>query len=128
MEGISVKSLYLDLGMSIVIGLYLVDNDTSLLISLPHFLGIFLTVWKLAQASRLEKKDSFPYFTLTDKQSYADTPTKQFDSEAMHYMSYALYPGMLCYTVYSYLYNQHKTPYSFILNTLVGGIYMFGFI
>ena len=46
----------------------------------------------------------------------------------MKYMSYLLYPGMVVYAVYSAFYNAHKSWYSFILNTLVGAIYIFGFI
>lgn len=34
-EGISIRSLYLELGMSIVIQLYLLDNETSLMIWAP---------------------------------------------------------------------------------------------
>ena len=48
MEGISVKSLYMELVMSIIIQLYLLENETSLLISLPHGLNILLTLWKIA--------------------------------------------------------------------------------
>ena len=46
----------------------------------------------------------------------------------MKYMSYATIPIILGYSVYSILYNQHKSWYSFVLNTLVGSIYTFGFI
>jgi hypothetical protein len=35
---------------------------------------------------------------------------------------------MACYTVYSVFYKEHKGWYAFILNTLVGCIYVFGFI
>ena len=46
----------------------------------------------------------------------------------MKYMSYAMLPLMIGYTIYSVMYNEHKGWYSFILNTLVGAIYTFGFI
>lgn len=46
----------------------------------------------------------------------------------MTYMSYFMYPLMGLYSVYSAIYNSHKSWYSFILNTLVGGIYLFGFV
>lgn len=39
-----------------------------------------------------------------------------------------MYPLMGLYSVYSAIYNSHKSWYSFILNTLVGGIYLFGFV
>ena len=37
-------------------------------------------------------------------------------------------PLLSCYCVYSFLYKEHKGYYSFVLNTLVGCIYTFGFI
>jgi hypothetical protein len=37
--------------------------------------------------------------------------------------------SLLCrYGIYSLLYQRHKSWYSWILNTLVGFIYMFGFV
>lgn len=46
----------------------------------------------------------------------------------MRYMMWAMYPCLACYAAYSAIYNEHKSWYSFILNTLVGAIYLFGFI
>ena len=69
-EGISVKTIYINIMMSIIIFFYLVDNDTSVLIYIPQGLGIFIDCWKLTQASHVVKKETFPYFSLRDKQSY----------------------------------------------------------
>jgi Cleft lip and palate transmembrane protein 1 (CLPTM1) len=79
MEGISVKSLYMELGMSIVIQLYLLESETSLLISLPHGLNIILTLWKIAQASKVERCARFPFFKLSDKASYSQNETQKYD-------------------------------------------------
>jgi len=46
----------------------------------------------------------------------------------MRYLSYAAYPLLAGYTVYSLIYNEHKGWYSFIIGTLVSFIYMFGFV
>lgn len=128
MEGLSVRTLYMNLGMSFIIFLYLFENETSLLISLPHGLGIFLELWKLTKASKLIRTDSFPYFRLEDTESYIKSKTRELDAEAMKYMSYAMYPLAFGYAIYSLFYKDHKGWYSFILNTLVGFIYIFGFI
>jgi len=127
MEGISVKTLYMQLGMSVIIALYLLDNETSLMISAPHCLGIALDLWKLKKASKVVKTETFPYFRLEDSKDYAGQ-TKEYDKIAMKYMSWAMFPMMGIYTIYSVMYKEHKGWYSFILNTLVGGIYVFGFI
>ena len=127
-EGISVRSLYVEVVMQVVIQLYFMDNQTSLLVMIPHLLSIPLTLWKISQAVRVEKSESFPYFKLAHKASYANSATKEFDRQAMTYMSYALYPCLAVYSVYSFMYNQHRSTYSYVLNTLVGAIYLFGFI
>ena len=46
-EGISVKTLYANIMMSIVITLYLFENETSLLILVPQVIAIGIDVWKL---------------------------------------------------------------------------------
>jgi hypothetical protein len=128
MEGISVKSLYINIFMQLIITMYLLDNETSLLVLGPQVAGIFLAVWKLKQASNFVRTQTFPYFALEDKVTYAESETKKYDAEAMRYLAYVVYPLMAGYTIYSAMYNEHKGWYSFVLNTLVGGIYLFGFI
>ena len=54
--------------------------------------------------------------------------TKKHDADAVRYLSYVLYPLLAGYAVYALCYETHKSWYSFILNTLVGAVYMFGFI
>lgn len=66
MEGISVKSLYLSLGMNFVISLYLLENDTSMLILVPQILSIFLILWKIGKASKITRIDKFPYYSVQD--------------------------------------------------------------
>lgn len=70
MEGISVKSLYFNFFMQIVIFLYLFDNETSYLILMSSGFALFLDVWKLMKASKVTKIETFPYYKLEDKESY----------------------------------------------------------
>jgi len=54
--------------------------------------------------------------------------TAKYDEEAMTYLSYALYPLVILYSFYSLVYESHKSWYSWVLGTLVGSVYTFGFI
>lgn len=128
MEGISVKSLYFHLFQSIVIFLYLCDNETSWMILSSNGFAIFLEIWKIKKASKVVQTETFPYFKFEDKETYAENSTKEFDDIAMTYMQYAMIPIVIGYSIYSIKYETHKSWYSFILNTLVGCIYTFGFI
>lgn len=128
MEGISVRSLYFHLIQSIVIFLYLCDNDTSWMILLQTGAAIGMECWKIKMASKVISIDKFPYFKLEDKDSYVKSETKEYDRIAMGYMSKLSIPLIGGYAIYSMFYNEHKSWYSFVLNTLVGCIYTFGFI
>ncbi len=63
-----------------------------------------------------------------DRGSYVKTKTKQYDEEATRYLSFVLYPLVIGYAIYSLVYNTHKNWYTWILSSLVGAVYMFGFI
>jgi len=127
MEGISVKTLYFQLIQHFVIFLYLADSVTSKIILASTGFEILLEMWKIKQASVFRSMSRFPYFYLEDKESYG-SETKEYDAQAMKYLSWAMFPLMGCYTIYSMLYNEHKGWYSFVVSTLVGCIYTFGFI
>eukprot|EP00127_Corallochytrium_limacisporum_P007300 Clim_evm41s246 gene=Clim_evmTU41s246 len=133
-KGISVRTLFTNLGMQVIIFLYLLDNDTSYLILMSNFVGLFIDFWKAGKAANISLDYQNKYFGIIpavrveDHASYAKSKTKEFDDLAFSYLSYALYPIVVIYSVYSLMYNEHKSWYSFILNTVVGIIYMFGFI
>jgi len=46
----------------------------------------------------------------------------------MKYLSWVLYPLVVGYSIYSLLYETHKSWYSWVLGSLVGTVYTFGFI
>ena len=62
------------------------------------------------------------------KPTELETKTKEYDRMAFDYLSYLVFPLMMGYTVYSAFYEEHKSWYSFIIGTLVGFVYTFGFI
>jgi len=47
---------------------------------------------------------------------------------AHRYLAYVLYPLVIGYAIYTLMYETHKSWYSWILNSLVGAVYTFGFI
>merc|ERR1711991_964359 len=70
---------------------------------------------------------TFPFVHLADKNSYK-SKTKEFDEQAMGYLSYVVYPLMVVYAIYSLLYDTHKSYYSWLIGSLSGAVYMFGFL
>jgi len=46
----------------------------------------------------------------------------------MHYVSYVLYPLIVGYACYSLVYSSYKSWYSWVLSSLTGAVYTFGFV
>lgn len=94
----------------------------------PAALSIGIDFWKITKACKVSLKNKFPWIKIEDKESYAENDTRSHDAAAIKYLSYVCYPLMFGYSIYSLMYNEHKGWYSYIVNTLVGFVYMFGFI
>jgi hypothetical protein len=81
---------------------------------------------------------------VADKKDYDESGTKEYDKLAFKYLGMAFFPLAVCYCIYrcffvrdgligpnsllSVIYNEHKSWYSFILNSCYGFLLTFGFI
>eukprot|EP01012_Entosiphon_sulcatum_P026116 TRINITY_DN3150_c0_g1_i1.p1 TRINITY_DN3150_c0_g1~~TRINITY_DN3150_c0_g1_i1.p1 ORF type:complete len:588 (+),score=138.74 TRINITY_DN3150_c0_g1_i1:26-1765(+) len=129
MKGLSVKSIMVSTVCQLVIFLYLLDSETSWVVILSSGAGVLIEAWKIKKACNvtLDRTGRIPKLRIMNKESYTDA-TKKHDDTAVRYMGYALAPCVIGYAIYSVIYQEHKSWYSFVLNTLVGFIYTFGFI
>ena len=136
MEGLSARTVVFNAACQAIIFLYLLDNDTSWMVLLSSGLGLGIEAWKITKCMDVRVTAELRVCVARWGINTATTPrfrfcraTAKHDEVAMRYLSYALYPLVGCYAVYSVAYNEHKSWYSFVLlNTLVGAVYAFGFI
>jgi hypothetical protein len=128
LEGLSFRSIVMNVIFQAIIFLYLLDNDTSYLVCFSTGAGLLIEIWKINKTVIVKRKNEFPYLEFIDrvKPSKLSAKTQKYDKMAFTYLSYVLFPLMACYTVYSIMYEKHKSWYSFILGTLVGFVYTFG--
>ena len=136
--GISVRTILANVFMQTVIFLYLVDNSegTSWMILLGQGMGIFLEAWKITKTVDVRVRDApagslIPYrITFEDKGKLSETEkkTQEYDAIAFTYMFWVAIPLLGAYAVYSLVYESHKSWYSFIITTLVGSVYAYGFL
>ncbi|CAI7788963.1 unnamed protein product [Closterium sp. NIES-54] len=130
MEGLSARSVVINFVCQLIIFLYLLDNNTSWLILISSAISCGIEFWKIGKAMHVEidRSGTIPWLRFRDRESYARNKTKEYDALAMRYFSYALYPLVAGYAVYSLIYETHKSWYSWVLNSLTGCVYTFGFI
>ncbi|ETV65516.1 hypothetical protein, variant 1 [Aphanomyces astaci] len=127
--GISIWSMVSSLVSQTIVFLYLIEQHTTLLIVVPSGISIVIQLWKLGRATRPKVSLSWTTlvkieFTRTDMSSASN----DIDKVAMTYMGYTLYPMLVGYSVYSLLHKDHTSFYSWILGSLTGSVYAFGFI
>ncbi|KAL8809756.1 MAG: hypothetical protein Q9223_005618 [Gallowayella weberi] len=136
--GISFRTILANVFMQTVIFLYLVDNSdgTSWMILFGQGVGILLEAWKITKTVDVRIREAapdswLPYkVTFEDKHKLSETEqkTKEYDQIAFRYLYMVAVPLLGAYAVYSLLYETHKSWYSFIITTLVGSVYAYGFL
>lgn len=129
MEGMSVRTVVWRCISTTIIFLYLMDEKTSLIVLVPSGIGAVIEFWKVTKALKIsiEWTSSLPRLKFGEK-SKSEQQTDEFDVQAMKYLSYGLYPLMAAAAVYSLIYQPHKSWYSWLVRSLVNGIYAFGFL
>ncbi|KAL9952468.1 hypothetical protein ACROYT_G039730 [Oculina patagonica] len=134
LEGLSVRSVFFNVFQSVIVLLYVMDNETNTVVIISCFVGLIIEIWKINKAVDIKLDRENPWFGViprirfADKETYVESETKQYDMLAFKYLSWALFPLLICYAVYSLLYVEHKGWYSWVLSMLYGFLLTFGFI
>jgi len=126
MEGLSIRTMVVNVFFQVVIFLYLVDNDTSFMILVSNGVGLLIEGWKITKAVKISFEGGRVQWNEAD--SYKTSKTKEYDEIATSHLLYVTMPLMVGYGAYSLLQLKFKSWYSWVLSSLVGFIYMFGFV
>lgn len=91
LEGLSVRSVFFNVFQSVVVLLYVLDNDTNMVVRISVFVGLLIEIWKIHKVTNIEINHEekwlgfIPKVRLTDKGSYAASSTKQYDLVSSFY-------------------------------------------
>ncbi|EAS27595.3 ClpTM1 domain-containing protein [Coccidioides immitis RS] len=139
--GTSLRTILANIFMQGVIFLYLLDNSegTSWMILAGQGFGVALEAWKITKTVnvRIRRPSSgsrfafLPYHVVfEDKHTLSETEkkTKEYDEIAFKWLYIIAVPLLIGYAIYSLVYETHKSWYSFLIETLVGSVYAYGFL
>jgi hypothetical protein len=136
--GTSVRTIFANVFMQAVIFLYLIDNNenTSYMILFGQGMGMAIEAWKITKSVNVRIRETAPGSLLPytvvfeDKHVLSDTEkkTEEYDAIAFKYLYMVAVPLLIAYAIYSLMYETHKSWYSFIITTLVGSVYAYGFL
>ncbi|EXJ83704.1 hypothetical protein A1O1_07328 [Capronia coronata CBS 617.96] len=139
--GTSVRTILANVFMQTVIFLYLVDNSdgTSWMILASQGFGIVLEAWKITKMVNVRLREPgpdsrfkfLPYVVVFEdkhKLTKKEKQTQEYDQIAFRYLYIIAVPLLLAYAAYSLVYEPHKSWYSFVIETLVGSVYAYGFL
>ncbi|KAG7474827.1 cleft lip and palate transmembrane 1 [Solea senegalensis] len=124
MAGMSRKSVLWRCLSTLLIFLYLLE-ETSLLVLLPVGLGACVEVFKVFKVFKLQCKLSKLHVNKLDDE---ERKTVDYDTQASRYLSYLVYPLCISGAIFSLGYLRQKSYYSWLINSLVTGVYAFGFL
>lgn len=139
MEGLSVRSVIMNVFVNLIVLLYLINNETSMMIIISNVVGLLIEVysflffhhlqlWKVTKAVKIRFywKGNKPVLHIRDRATYSTSKTKEYDDMAMRHLMVILYPLVAGYAIYSLIYETHKSWYDWIITSLTNFVYLFG--
>ncbi|CAH0473505.1 unnamed protein product [Peronospora belbahrii] len=137
--GISLRAMAAELASQCVVLLYLVDQDSTLLVTGPQVISVILLVWKVTKVWRAQRRQLELRYTAkssgaADRAKQMDKhslrllqETQHADSLATSHMFFVLAPLAVGYAVYSLMYVPHTGWYAWLLESLTTTVYGLGF-
>lgn len=128
--GLSVRSIGMSFVTQLIVLLYLADNDTSWMVLLSSGVGLAIEAWKLRKAVTVGLSwhavdwapggIQLPWLDVSDKEEHdeATTETRKYDNIATRHMLVCLVPLVMGQSIFSLVYETHKSWYSWLIGSL----------
>ncbi|BGO91648.1 hypothetical protein NBRC10512_008095 [Rhodotorula toruloides] len=136
--GVSVRTILTNVFVQLVVLLYLVDQseETNYMIIASSGIGVAIEAWKITKAVDIRVRPNparplFPYsLEVKDKHVLTEDElkTQEYDKLAFKWVAWGTAPFLIGWTIYSLLYQPHKSWYSFTVQTMYSFVGAFGFV
>jgi len=134
LKGLSIRAVLFNCFCQLIVLLYICDHDTNIMVKFSVGVGLLIELWKVTKCLRFipcppgESGFLGTGYTFEEKRKEEDSETSKYDKMAFKYLGMVCFPLMVCYMIYSIIYNEHKGWYSFCLQSAYGFLLTFGFI
>ena len=138
LTGLSVRHLFLDVFCQLVVLLFLIEEGSSLLVTVPAAAGVCIAAWKCRRASGLRVVwgggggGFLPCLVATrmagggtDK---IEEESLSLDATATRYMSFLLVPLVFFFSLHQLLLVPQSSWYGWLLGSLTSCVYALGFL
>ncbi|GAA5921862.1 hypothetical protein JCM3775_001864 [Rhodotorula graminis] len=136
--GVSVRTILTNVFVQFIVLLYLIDQseETNYMIIMSSGIGLAIEAWKITKAVdikvvRQPAQSLLPYkVEIHDKHvlNEDELRTQEYDRAAFKIVGLGTTPFLVGWTIYSMLYQSHRSWYSFVIQTLTSFVQMFGFV
>lgn len=129
-QGISTRKHFTDIVFTTIITLYLIENDTSIVVIILSCFEILMSIYIVIKMAKFERREDgkFPFFQFPKSEKQEENETDQYDREATSLLSKIFFPILGIYYIYSFWTAEKVNYYPFILKNLVTFIHAVGFI
>ncbi|XP_055346742.1 lipid scramblase CLPTM1L-like [Paramacrobiotus metropolitanus] len=114
----------------IIVFLYLLEEKSSLLISIPAGVACFIEMWKVLKLWKFAgfERNGWRIRMVFRSATAAERSCDDIDAVFVKKLSYLLLPLCIGGAIYSLYYVPHKSWYSWTIQSAVNGVYAFGFL
>ncbi|CAM9219967.1 unnamed protein product, partial [Scytosiphon promiscuus] len=120
LRGLSVRTLFMEVFFQTIILLSLVEEDSSLLVTVPAGVGVLIQIWKVRRATGMQISGSSSVAGGGGEGSGADQAmeTMRYDRMAIAYLSLLLLPLVVGYSAKKLVMDEHAGWYSLALQSV----------
>lgn len=127
--GLSLRSMVWRCISQGIVFAYLYDQRTSLLVLVTHGLSVIIEIWKVTKALRLNIRwvgwrPRLELGTVTEEEKMSGA----YDSQVMKHLMWLIGPCCVITAAYSLFFTKHISWFSWLLESVVNGVYAFDFI
>ncbi|OQV13273.1 Cleft lip and palate transmembrane protein 1-like protein [Hypsibius exemplaris] len=128
--GLSGRTIVWRAFSQIIVFLYLMEEKSSLLISVPAGIACAIEIWKVLKLWKVAgfERNGWRIRVKYNVSSAAEQSCDDLDASFFKYLSYLLLPLCIGGAIYSLFYVPHKSWYSWTIQSAVNGVYAFGFL